>query len=230
MIEINNGQYQFEHFKLQIDLNIQQGEFCAVLGPSGAGKSTLLSLIAGFETLGEGKVFLDGKPASPDPAQRPVSMIFQDHNVFAHLNVWDNVALGISPSLKLNEGQMAEIELALSHVNLDKLKKRKPGELSGGERQRIALARILVRNRPILLLDEPFAALDPGLRNAMLELVGDIQKTKNLTVLLVTHQPEDAKKVAEKIVFVKNGKVNPAIEVEKFFKSQNDDVLKYLGK
>jgi thiamine transport system ATP-binding protein len=229
MIEINTGQYQFENFKLQIDLNIQQGEFCAVLGPSGAGKSTLLSLIAGFETLSKGQIILDGAAAAPDPAQRPVSMIFQDHNVFAHLTVLANVALGISPSLKLTEQQMAKVDDALKHVGLEKLKSRKPGELSGGERQRIALARVLVRNRPILLLDEPFAALDPGLRSAMLQLVSDIQKSKNLTVLLVTHQPEDAKKVAQKIIFVKDGTANGAIEVAKFFNSNEEDVLKYLG-
>jgi thiamine transport system ATP-binding protein len=229
MIEIHNGTYEFNSFKLAIDLNISKGEFCAVLGPSGAGKSTLLSIIAGFENLSQGTFLLDGKPANAEPADRPVSMVFQDHNVFSHMSVWDNVALGISPNLRLSDAQNIDVKNALYQVGLRNLEQRKPGEVSGGERQRIALARVLVRNRPILLLDEPFAALDPGLCSNMLSLVSEIQIERGLTVLLVTHQPEDAKKVRQKIVFIAGGKVNDAVPNDLFFASHDHSILQYLG-
>jgi thiamine transport system ATP-binding protein len=230
MIEIKNGKYETVGFSLDVDLNVSAGEFCAVLGPSGAGKSTLLSVIAGFENLTSGTILLDGKSVSDIPSQRPVSMVFQDHNVFAHLDVWTNVALGISPALKLSDGQRMEVESALSRVGILPLAKRKPGQISGGERQRIALARVLIRNKPILLLDEPFAALDPGLRRDMLELVLDLQRERNLTVLMVTHQPEDTKLAAKKIVFISDGKVRDAVSIDNFFTSHDDAMQNYLGR
>jgi thiamine transport system ATP-binding protein len=230
MIEIKNGNYETAGFTLDINLNVKAGEFCAVLGPSGAGKSTLLSVIAGFENLKSGAILLDSKTASDIPSQRPVSMVFQDHNVFAHLDVWTNVALGISPALKLDDAQKSQVESALARVGILQLAKRKPGQISGGERQRIALARVLIRNKPILLLDEPFAALDPGLRRDMLELVLDLQRERKLTVLMVTHQPEDAKLAAEKIIFISDGKVRDAVSINKFFASHDDAIKNYLGR
>jgi thiamine transport system ATP-binding protein len=230
MIEIKKGKYETEGFSLSINLNIRAGEFCAVLGPSGAGKSTLLSVIAGFENLKSGVILLDGKTASNIPSQLPVSMVFQDHNVFAHLDVWTNVALGISPALKLDDVQKMHVENALSRVGILQLAKRKPGQISGGERQRIALARVLIRNKPILLLDEPFAALDPGLRRDMLELVLDLQRERGLTVLMVTHQPEDAKLAVEKIIFIADGKVHDAVSIDDFFASRDNAIKNYLGR
>ncbi len=230
MIKIENGHYETKGFTLDINIDVPTGAFCAVLGPSGAGKSTLLSIISGFEPLKQGDVFIDGKLASSSPSARPISMIFQDHNVFAHLDVWNNVALGISPNLKLNDEQKSDIETALIRVGIAHLAKRKPGEISGGERQRIAIARVLVRNKPILLLDEPFAALDPGLRIDMLNLIAELQKEKNLTVLMVTHQPEDAKRAAEKIIFVSDGKVHSLVTSNEFFSSRSLPIQRYLGK
>lgn len=230
MIKIEQGRYETEGFALDININVHGGVFCAVLGPSGAGKSTLLSIISGFESLKKGDVIINGENAATSPSSRPVSMIFQDHNVFAHLTVWNNVALGISPNLNLNGSQKLEVETVLARVGIAHLAKRKPGEISGGERQRIAIARVLVRKKPILLLDEPFAALDPGLRMDMLELIAELHREKNLTVLMVTHQPEDAKFAAEKIIFVSEGKVHEAISTVNFFRSQDPAILKYLGK
>ena len=230
MIKIEKGRYETEGFALDINIDVLRGAFCAVLGPSGAGKSTLLSIISGFETLKKGDVIIDGERAAAAASARPISMIFQDHNVFAHLNVWNNVALGISPNLKLKGSQKLEVENALTRVGIEDLAQRKPGEISGGERQRIAIARVLVRNKPILLLDEPFAALDPGLCMDMLKLIMELQHEKNLTALMVTHQPEDARFAAEKIIFVSDGKVHDVISTATFFKSQDPAILKYLGK
>ncbi len=230
MIKIENGHYETKGFALDININIPDGKFCAVLGPSGAGKSTLLSIISGFESLKQGHVIINGEPAAVSPSARPISMIFQDHNVFAHLDVWSNVALGISPNLKLNAEQKSEIETALTRVGIAHLSNRKPAEISGGERQRIAIARVLVRNKPILLLDEPFAALDPGLRLDMLGLITELQRERNLTVLMVTHQPEEAKFAAQKIIFISDGKGQELISTDEFFRSHNHAILKYLGR
>jgi thiamine transport system ATP-binding protein len=230
MIEFRHGQYRSENFELSIALKIESRTFTAVLGPSGAGKSTLLSIISGFEDLSAGQLLLDGKDAaSRAAADRPVNMIFQDHNSFAHLSVWNNVALGISPSLNLNATQKQQVQQALDKTGIAHLANRNSLELSGGEKQRIAIARVLVRNKPILLLDEPFAALDPGLRTEMLALVTSLQAERNLTVLLVTHQPEEAKRAADHVVFVNAGKAHPPIPTNQFFKSNDADILCYLG-
>jgi thiamine transport system ATP-binding protein len=134
-------------------------------------------------------------------------MIFQDNNVFAHLSLWQNVALGVSPSLKLDTGGRQRVDAALKEVGLSALAERKPGEVSGGERQRVAVARALVRDRPVLLLDEPFAALGPALRRGMLDLVMAMQAAKGLTVLMVTHQPEDAEYAASHTAYLENGSI-----------------------
>jgi thiamine transport system ATP-binding protein len=232
MILIENAIFKKKKFSLSIDLHVRPETFVAVLGASGAGKSTLLSIIAGFEELERGKLWLDGADMqNVPPAKRPVSMIFQDHNVFAHLSVWDNVALGISPSLKLNAEQNAQVDAALVRVGLSQYAKRKPGNISGGERQRVALARVLVRKRKILLLDEPFAALDPGLRHDMLDLVSDLRREHGLTVLMVTHQPEEALHAADEIIFVADGRVREPIISKTFFKMHDDGAIdSYLGK
>ena len=172
MIRIDKGLYRHGAFTLAIDLRVPRGAFAAVLGPSGAGKSTLLNVIAGFEPLAEGSVMLDSRDMTmAGPADRPVTAVFQDHNSFAHLDAWSNVALGLSPTLSLDTKQRNDVDRALDLVGLSALAKRRPGDMSGGERQRIAIARVLVRKRPILLLDEAFAALGPGLRREMLRLI-----------------------------------------------------------
>ena len=196
MIEFSNGLYQLADFKLNIDIKISSNSITAVLGPSGAGKSTLLNIISGFEGLKQGQLLIDGKSVTDlRPHERPLTAVFQDNNCFAHLSAWQNVALGIQPSLRLTTMQSALVESALQRVELLALGDRLPGEMSGGERQRIGLARALVRQQPILLLDEAFAALGPALRRSLLNLTRELQKEQQLLVLMVTHQPEDAKLV-----------------------------------
>ena len=230
MIKIDNGAYQTPKFSLSINLHLKANVFAAVLGTSGSGKSTLLSLLAGFERLNQGNMFLGGiNMAGVDPAQRPVSMVFQDHNVFSHLTVQENVAIGISPSLKLSEPELVRVDAALSRVGLSAYAERKPNSISGGVRQRIALARVLVRDKKILLLDEPFAALDPGLRHDMLNLVSELKAERGLTVLLVTHQPEEAERAAEQIIFVSNGKVREPVACQDFFTLHDPEIDAYLG-
>ena len=231
MIRIEQALYVYGDFRLAIDVAVPRGSFTAVLGPSGAGKSTLLAIIAGYEPLRRGKVEVDGADVTAlPPAQRPLTMVFQDNNTFAHLDAWTNVALGVSPALRLDEAQRQMVDEALARVGLSALARRKPGDMSGGERQRIALARMLVRNRPVVLLDEPFAALGPGLRAEMLAEVKDLQRERGFTVVMVTHQPEDARAVADAVCFVAGGVARPPVATAAFFAARNDAAIAdYLG-
>ncbi len=218
MIKLENVGFRYEDMVMNFDLQVAKGELVGIIGPSGAGKSTLLSLIAGFDLPVSGRISIAGadmEGVAPD--QRPVSMIFQDHNSFVHLDVWTNVALGISPDLKLDPQQRERVDAALGRVGLSDFRARRPTELSGGERQRIAIACALVRDKPVLLLDEPFTALGPALRRNMLDLIREIQKERKLTVLMVTHQPEDAKYAASRIAFMQNGRIAHFLTTKQFF-------------
>ncbi len=205
-VELEAVAFRYEDMQMQFDLRVEDGECLAVIGPSGAGKSTLLALIAGFERADSGSIRIDGQDVTRlHPSVRPVTMLFQDHNLFAHLDVAANVGLGIHPGLKLTAADRGRVDAALEQVGLAGLAERLPSQLSGGERQRVALARSLVRDRPVLLLDEPFAALGPALRREMLVLVRALQADRKLTVLLVSHQPEDALYAATRTAFVHGG-------------------------
>ena len=202
-VELALGSYRFA-----FDLEVPAGSFTAVTGPSGSGKSTLFSIIAGFDAPDTGRVLLGGRDmAAAAPGARPVSLVFQDNNLFAHLDIFTNVALGVSPSLRLDGAERAAVSTALSRVGLAGFEKRMPSTLSGGERQRAAFARALVRKRPIMLLDEPFAALDPALRHQMGELLATLHRDEGFTVLMITHDPDEARRLADRFVVVEGGHV-----------------------
>lgn len=217
---------------MQFDCAAAAGAITAIMGPSGSGKSTLLSLVAGFDAPSSGRILIGGRDVTAlPPAERPVSMVFQENNLFAHLTVADNVGLGISSALKLATQDHAAVAGALARTGLAGKERRLPRELSGGERQRVALARALVRNRPILLLDEPFASLGPALRDEMLELVAGLVAEHGLTVLMVTHQPEDARRVARDMLFLENGRVVARGSADAFFAATGPEpFLRYMGK
>lgn len=205
-----------------LDCTFPRGEAIAVVGASGSGKSTLLNLVAGFETPDRGSVIIDGLDMTAlDPSERPISTVFQDNNLFAHLDIFTNVALGVSPRLKLQAQDKQDIEVALARVGLAGFDKRLPGTLSGGERQRAALARALVRKKPVMLLDEPFAALDPGLRAGMTSLLLDLHAETNNTLIIVSHHPDDIKKLAQRVVFLERGRVVFSGPTADFFATQN---------
>ena len=193
---------------MQFDLQIRSQEKIAIIGASGAGKSTLLNLIAGFEYADSGEIWLNGeKHTKTEPHLRPVSMLFQENNLFPHLTVEQNIGLGINPSLKLNMDEKDRVQQAASAVGLKAFLSRKPTALSGGQKQRVAIARCLLRDKPILFLDEPFSALDPELRLEMLNLIDELCEEKKLTLLIVTHQPAELKGRINRVVTVENGKI-----------------------
>ena len=197
-----------EGFDASFTLDIPARRITALIGPSGAGKTTILNLIAGFEVPDSGRIVIARRDVGATPARlRPVSMIFQDHNLFAHLDAWTNVALGVSPGLRLDDGERRRIAHAFDRVGLAGLEGRLPGELSGGERQRVAIARALVRDKPVLLLDEPFAALGPALARDMADLIAGIHAERAMTVVFVTHTPADARRLAGHAAFVAAGRI-----------------------
>ena len=196
-LEIEGLAFTYEDLIMRFDLAVEAGECVGIVGPSGAGKSTLLSLIGGFERPIAGSIRVDGRDITRlPPAERPVTTLFQDFNLFPHLSVAENVGLGRNPGLKLDAADQEQVAWSLRQVGLDGFEARLPGQLSGGERQRVALARSLIRHRPLLLLDEPFAALGPALRAEMLELTDLLRKAQGMTVLLVTHDPNEAARIA----------------------------------
>lgn len=207
-IRLDDVRFAYGETRMAFDLAVEASEMLAIMGPSGSGKSTLLNLIAGFEQPSSGRIVIGDRDVSHvSPAQRPVSMIFQENNLFAHLDIAANVGLGRNPALRLSAEDRDAVGNALARTGLAGKETRMPHELSGGERQRAALARALVRRRPLLLLDEPFASLGPGLRAEMADLVADLHGETGMTVLLVTHSTEDALRLAPRLVFVDQGRV-----------------------
>ena len=209
MIRLDNVFLADDTLPMTFDLQVAAGERIAIIGPSGAGKSTLLNLIAGFVLPTQGNIWLNGENHTRSaPYERPVSMLFQENNLFPHLTVQQNLALGLKTSLKLTALEQDQIERVADAVGLTSFLSRLPNSLSGGQKQRVALARCLLRDKPILLLDEPFSALDPELRMGMLNLIDELCHSKNLTLLLVTHQPSELTGKVDRMLRIENGRIS----------------------
>ena len=200
--------FDYEQIPMHFVLEVPKGQHVAIVGESGAGKSTLLNLIAGFEQPTSGQIWLNNcNHTATQVAERPVSMLFQDNNVFPHLTVAQNIGLALIPSLRLNSDQKAQVQQIAEQMGIADLLHRRADQLSGGQKQRVALARTLLRKQPILLLDEPFSALDPKRRNELQAIVAEICRQQNLTLLMVTHQFEESKSLFDRILMIENGKI-----------------------
>jgi thiamine transport system ATP-binding protein len=218
-------------FRLTADWSAAPGARIAVMGPSGAGKSTLLSAIAGFLAPVAGVVKWQGKDLGPvAPGQRPVTILFQDQNLFPHLSVARNLGLGLRPDLRLTPDDHRRVAEALERTGLSGLGPRLPAALSGGQASRAALARALLRARPILLLDEPFAALGPALRSEMLALVREVAGATGALVLMVTHDPKDALALGGLTSFVAEGVAHPPVETQALLADPPAGLRDYLGR
>lgn len=212
MLVLDNVRYEYQDEWFVFDLSVAQGSIVALMGPSGAGKSTLLSLVAGFIEPHSGDIHVqsNGEAVSvvgKAPYLRPFSMLFQEHNLFAHLSVRDNIGLGLHPGLKLSAAQREQVVRAANMVGVGDFLDRLPEQLSGGQRQRVALARCFIQPHPVWLLDEPFSALDPLLREEMLTLVKTLAAERSITVLMVTHHISDARAIATHFAFMAQGQM-----------------------
>ena len=214
-----------------LSLDIQAGEFFALLGPSGCGKTTLLRMLAGFETPDEGRILLDGKDiAQVPPHQRPVNMMFQNYALFPHLIVRDNIAFGLKRAGMPRAEIDARVAEMVALVKLEGLEKRKPDQLSGGQRQRVALARSLARRPQVLLLDEPLAALDKKLREStQLELM-ELQRRLGMTFIIVTHDQEEAMTMASRIGVMDAGRLEQVATPRELYEAPHSRwVAEFVG-
>jgi thiamine transport system ATP-binding protein len=230
MLDLNKVEIHQGTFTLQADFALPASGIIAIIGPSGGGKSTLLAAIAGFLPLASGAIHWQGQDwASLPTAQRPVAQLFQDQNLFPHLSITRNLALGFTHKFRLIPAQKSRIEDMLSQVGLAGMGARKPAQLSGGQQSRAALARAFLQDRPILLLDEPFAALGPGLRKDMLDLMAEQARARGQLVLMVTHDPADAARVADQIITVAQGRAAPPRPAQALLDDPDPELAAYLG-
>ena len=214
-----------------IDFELNEGELICVLGPSGCGKTTLLNIIGGFIPDYEGDIVLSNNNISNvPPEKRTISTVFHSYGLFSHKNVIENVSYGLK-FLKLSKNEILEkSEDVLKKVGLEGYDKKRISELSGGEQQRVAIARSLVLNPKVLLLDEPFSNLDVHLRGVMRDEVKRIQKQFGITMVVVTHDQEDAFRLADRIVVLNNGKIEQiGTPKELYLKPKTEFVAKFIG-
>ena len=191
-----------------INIDVYEGEFLTMLGPSGCGKSTILSTLGGFLDIDEGEILIDGLPVQNlPPEKRPTAMVFQSYNLWPHMTVYDNLAFGLEIKKMPKDQIKREIEKGLKLVKMESFANKYPGQLSGGQQQRVAIARALLLKPSVLLLDEPFSALDAKIRAQMREELKKIQEELNITVVFVTHDQEEAMALSHRIVVMNKGVV-----------------------
>lgn len=230
MLKLENALIAQGDFQMHADMTLEAGRKYAVIGPSGAGKSTLLAALCGFVPLGAGRMMWEGSDiTNAAPGARPMTMLFQDNNLFPHLSVMENVGLGLRPDLRLSTDQSKQVEQALSSVDLSAFANTKPGNLSGGQQSRVALARVLVQARPMVLLDEPFAALGPALRNEMLDLVQNLVAKTGAALVMVTHAPDDVRRIADDVIFVEGARAHAPRPAAALMDDPPPELRAYLG-
>ena len=213
-IEVRNLRKAFGDFVAldDVSLDMPGGELVALLGPSGSGKTTLLRIIAGLEPADEGSIYFHGEDATGQPVrERQVGFVFQHYALFRHMSVFENVAFGLRVRprrARPSEAEIRDTVMGLLHlVQLDVLAKRRPSELSGGQRQRVALARALAVKPKVLLLDEPFGALDAKVRKELRRWLRRLHEEVHVTSVFVTHDQEEALEVSDRVVIMNEGRV-----------------------
>ncbi|HEX8833201.1 MAG TPA: sulfate ABC transporter ATP-binding protein, partial [Abditibacteriaceae bacterium] len=219
------------HALKDVDLEIPQGKLVALLGPSGSGKTTLLRIIAGLENADSGSVlYKDDDVSDRSARERNVGFVFQHYALFSHMSIYENIAFG----LRVRKWKKADVDKRvrelLKLIQLEGLEKRHPSQLSGGQRQRVALARALASQPQVLLLDEPFGALDAKVRQELRGWLRKLHDTNHITSVFVTHDQEEAFEVADVVVVMNHGRVQQVGSPDEIFAHPaNDFVMDFLG-
>ena len=214
-----------------LNLDIAEGEFVTMLGPSGSGKTTCLMMLAGFETPTNGEIYLDSNPISNiPPHKRGIGMVFQNYALFPHMTVYENLAFPLRVRKISKEETDKKIDKALSMVSLTGFENRMPGQLSGGQQQRVAVARALVFDPAVVLMDEPLGALDKNLRESMQYEIKHIHESIGVTVVYVTHDQGEALTMSNKIAVFNDGKVQQLSSPDKLYEEPvNSFVAEFIG-
>ena len=227
MLEIKNLKKSYDgNIILQnINLNIEEGEIVSILGPSGCGKTTLLNLILGLTDADEGEIIFNGKEITNMPMeQRGFNIVFQDYALFPNLNVYQNVTYGLRNNPKISTPQ--EVEELIDLLGLREHLHKKIEQLSGGQKQRTALARTMVMKPKILLLDEPLSALDGVIKESIKEKIKQIARDYRLTTIIVTHDPEEALTLSDKVLIVNEGEISQYGRPEEIVETPGNDFVK----
>ena len=214
-----------------LNLDIAEGEFITMLGPSGSGKTTCLMMLAGFETPTNGEIYLDGNPISNiPPHKRGIGMVFQNYALFPHMTVYENLAFPLRVRKIPKDEIDKKVDKALSMVSLAGYESRMPGQLSGGQQQRVAVARALVFDPAVVLMDEPLGALDKNLRESMQYEIKHIHESIGVTVVYVTHDQGEALTMSNRIAVFNDGKVQQLSSPDQLYESPvNSFVAKFIG-
>ena len=208
MLKVKKLKYKFDNTTFEFNFDLNSNDIVGVIGKSGSGKTTLFNLLAGFLKPNDGSIFLnDNDITYLKPPIRNISILFQDHNNFNHLTIFENIILGIDPDMKLTQNNLKIVKNITKKVSLNIDLRKKVSDLSGGEQQRVSIARSLLRKKPLLLLDEPFNSLDPGLRKTLYEDVKKMSLNNRLMTLISSHLIEELKNVTDKFLFINKGKI-----------------------
>ena len=214
-----------------VDLQVEDGEFCVFVGPSGCGKSTLLRMIAGLEDITSGDVLIDGEVVNTvPPSKREIAMVFQSYELYPHLNVRDNMGLGLKQARHPRAEVAAAVDRAAKMLDLEKYLNRRPAELSGGQRQRVAIGRAIVRKPKLFLFDEPLSNLDAALRVQTRIEIANLHRELGATMIYVTHDQVEAMTLADRIVVLRDGRIEQiGAPMELYNNPANEFVAGFIG-
>ena len=208
MLKVKQLKYKFDKTTFEFNFDVTDNNIVGVIGKSGSGKSTLFNLLAGFLKPNYGSIFLNENNITYlKPPERNISILFQDHNNFDHLTIFENIILGIDPDMKQNQNNFKIVKNIIKKVSLNIDLNKKVSDLSGGEQQRVSIARSLLRKKSLFLLDEPFNSLDPGLRKTLYEDVKKMSLNNRLITLISSHLIDELKNVTDKFLFINKGKI-----------------------
>ena len=208
MLKVNKIKFKFEKSSFDFNFKLIDRKIIGVIGKSGSGKSTLFSLIAGLLMPKSGTIYFEGKNITNlKPSDRNITIMFQDYNNFNHLSVFENIILGVDSNMKKTTNNLVKVNNILKKVSLKIDINKKVSDLSGGEQQRVTIARCLLRKKSLLLLDEPFNALDPGLRKNLYEDIKKISCNNKITTLISSHLIDEMRNVTDNFLFINKGKI-----------------------